>query len=195
MVELLKVFDEDYRYIHNEYREKIHESGLWHETFHCWLVDEENVYIQKRSFVKKDFPGMYDITAAGHLLADETVMDGVREVEEEIGIVIDHMKLQSTGVVRDTIKLPGFIDNEFANVFVYKYTFAPTDFKLQQEEVDGIHIVEIQDLVMLFRSRVVKVVCKNIHTGEVGELKLTDFVPHETEYFIAIADMLNNIAP
>jgi isopentenyldiphosphate isomerase len=190
LVELLKVFDDDYQYIHDEMRETVHEKGLWHETFHCWLVDEANVFIQKRSAVKKDFPSLYDITAAGHLLADEEIMDGVREVEEELGIQVDLSKINQMGAVRDVIRMPGFIDKEYANIFVYKSDFSSADFKLQQEEVDSIHTVEIQELVTLFRNEVTKVDCRNIDTGEVCELMLTDFVPHETEYFNVIADML-----
>ena len=124
VVERLKVFDENYRYVCDETREKVHKKGLWHETFHCWLVDGTNVFIQKRSATKKDFPSLYDITAAGHLMANEEIMDGIREIEEELGIEVDPLKLKRMGVVRDVITLPGFIDKEFANVFLYTSNFS-----------------------------------------------------------------------
>lgn len=187
MVERLKVFDEKYQYLYDESRDTIHEKGLWHETFHCWLMDDDHVYIQKRSADKKEFPNLYDITAAGHLLAQEEVMDGIREVEEEIGIKVDYSKLSNMGFVQDTIRLPYFIDNEFANVFLYQSTFMPDDFILQQEEVDSIHAVEIQSLAALFHGEVANVRCRNIKTDEVSEILLTDFVPHETEYFRTMA--------
>lgn len=185
MVELLKVFDEDYKYVCDETREIIHKKGLWHETFHCWLLDEINVFIQKRSATKKDFPSLYDITAAGHLLADEDVIDGIREVEEELGIQVDLSKLKRMDAVRDVIRLPDFIDQEFANVFLYQSTFAPADFTLQKEEVESIHAVSSKDLQALFRGEVENIVCL-----DGTKIRLSDFVPHETEYFNAIADML-----
>ncbi|MBD7986371.1 NUDIX domain-containing protein [Sporosarcina sp. Sa2YVA2] len=190
MTERLKVFDEDYRYIGEETRDMVHEKGLWHETFHCWLVDETNVYIQKRSYAKKDFPGLYDITAAGHLLASEKVMDGIREVEEELGITVDSAKLLKAGVVRDVIRLPGFIDKEFTNVFLYQSTFSPTDFSLQKEEVEGIYTVLINDLKALFQNERYRVLCTNLMDGVQGEATLNDFVPHETDYFNKVAEML-----
>ena len=185
VVERLKVFDENYRYVCDETRETVHKKGLWHETFHCWLVDGTNVFIQKRSAAKKDFPSLYDITAAGHLTADEEVMDGIREIEEELGIEVDPLKLKQMDIVQDVITLPGFIDKEFANVFLYTSNFSLNDFTLQQEEVDSIHAVSIEDLQALFRGEV-----DNIYCGD-NKITLSDFVPHETSYFQAVAKFLS----
>lgn len=191
MTERLKVFDKDYRYIGEETRENVHEKGLWHETFHCWLMDEKNVYIQKRSAAKKDFPSLYDITAAGHLLATENVLDGIREVEEELGIEVNLEKLVNAGVVSDVIRLPGFIDKEFTNVFLYKSSFSPADFSLQKEEVEGIYTVGIDDLKALFLNESNLAICRNLRNGSFCEVTLNDFVPHETKYFTEIAEKLD----
>lgn len=185
-MELLKVFDEDYKYVREETRETVHREGLWHETFHCWLVDGTNVFIQKRSATKKDFPSLYDITAAGHLLADEDIMDGIREVEEELGLQVDPSKLKRMGAVRDVIRLPGFIDKEFTNVFLYQSTFETSDFTLQQEEVESIHAISIEELQRLFVGEVDEIQGENEST-----LTLSDFVPHETTYFHAVAEFLD----
>ena len=68
-------------------REEIHRLGYWHETFHCWFVkkvhNEWMIYFQLRSKEKADYPLLLDITAAGHLLAGETINDGIREIDEE----------------------------------------------------------------------------------------------------------------
>lgn len=189
-MERLKVFDENYTYVKEDSRDEVHRQGLWHETFHCWLVDDEFVYIQKRSAVKKDFPGLFDITAAGHILATETVMEGIREVEEELGLVIDLEKMYAKGVVRDVIELPGFIDREFANVFVYQSTFRPSEFLLQQEEVASVHAVRKSALTALFLTEVETVLCTNIFDGTMLEIGLVNFVPHERIYFEQIAPLL-----
>ena len=60
------------------------------------------------------------------------------------------------GIVQDVITLPGFIDKEFANVFLYTSNFSQNDFTLQQEEVESIHVVSIEDLQALFKGEVDK---------------------------------------
>lgn len=186
-MEHLKVFDENYTYLRDESRDNVHRDGLWHETFHCWLLDENFVYIQKRSAVKKDFPGMYDITAAGHILSTETVGDGIREVEEELGVDVDLSKLHSKGVVQDCIELSNFMDREFANVFLYESTVTARDLSLQLEEVESIYVVGRRALIQLFLSEVTAVNCSNIHDGTSVLISLDDFVPHETSYFKQVA--------
>ena len=186
-MELVKVFDENYTYIKDECRDTVHREGLWHETIHCWFVNEGFVYIQKRSAVKTDFPGLFDITAAGHILATETVEEGVREVEEELGIKIDFSKLYAKGVIRDVIELPKFHDYEFANVFLYESTNIPSDFTLQQEEVESVHVVKREAFIQLCLNDITTVMCVNIFDGTSDKISLNDFVPHERTYFEAIA--------
>ena len=189
-MERLKVFDESYTYVKDDSRDEVHKKGLWHETFHCWLVDDEFAYIQKRSAMKKDFPGLFDITAAGHIMATESIMDGIREVEEELGLVVDLKKMHAKGVVRDVIELLGFVDREFANVFIYRSKFKPSEFLLQQDEVASVHIVKRQELGSLFLNKTAAVLCTNIFDGTVLEIGLVNFVPHERTYFEQIALLL-----
>jgi isopentenyldiphosphate isomerase len=88
--EKIKIFDDNKNLIGEASRSDVHRIGYWHEAFHCWFISNEKgndyIYLQLSSKNKKDYPNLFDITAAGHLLADETVEDGVRESKEEIGI-------------------------------------------------------------------------------------------------------------
>lgn len=189
-MELLKVFDSDYTYVKKESRDTVHAEGLWHETFHCWILDEHYVYLQKRSSNKKDFPGCFDISAAGHLLADESVADGIREVEEELGVHVDSSRLSFGGVIRDVIEIGDFLDREFANVYLYHSSFTTSDFSLQPEEVDSIHLVKRHALAQLFANEQSTVPVISIADGSPSEIGLSDFVPHEKTYFEKIGELL-----
>lgn len=109
--------------------------------FHCWFLKNENnidyIYFQLRSKVKNDFPNLLDITAAGHILADETVGEGFREIKEELGMDVSMEDLELIGVIKDCIITENFIDKEFGNVYMYRVNEEPV-YKLQKEEVSGI---------------------------------------------------------
>ncbi|WP_051041723.1 NUDIX hydrolase [Planococcus halocryophilus] len=121
--EKLRIYDEHRVAQDIASRQTIHEQGYWYETFHCWVISREDekdmIYLQLRSEDKKDFPGLFDITAAGHLLADETVKDGVREVREELGLKVSFNELISLGTIKDQLAIGGFLDNEHCHCFLY----------------------------------------------------------------------------
>lgn len=189
-MEKIKVFDEQFQYIGIHSRDYVHRKGLWHETFQCWLIDDDFVYIQKRSANKKDFPSLFDITAAGHLEAHETVEDGVREIEEELGIKVAFTDLISVGIIQDVILLPHFSDYEFAHVYFHKADFKAEDFILQEDEVESIYRIKRQDFIRLCFGEVERTIAYRLGDQEMSEVKLTDFVPHETIYFQTIAEKL-----
>ncbi|MFS0639258.1 NUDIX domain-containing protein, partial [Mesobacillus foraminis] len=140
--EQLKIFDEYRNQMGVATREEVHRLGYWHEAFHCWFISKEQgidyIYLQLRSKNKKDYPNLLDITAAGHLLANETVQDGIREIKEEIGVDISFHELIPLGIIDYSVKRDDFIDKETANVFLYKSQKSFDDFTLQEEEVAGI---------------------------------------------------------
>ncbi len=196
--EVLAVFDENHLKIGEQSRDIIHRQGLWHETFHCWIVHlEEGVpylYFQQRSNVKKDFPNLFDITAAGHLLAHESVNDGIREVEEELGLNISMEELQSIGIIKDTILQGGFIDNEFAHTFLLIAEKFQLAFHLQKDEVSGIFTSPLSEVVRLYDKKVdrISLQCITSYNKEVSQIGVTlkDFVPHGIGY---MKEVLNSI--
>src|SRR4051794_1911294 len=107
--ELLDVFDDNMELIRKAPRAEVHAKGLWHQTFHCWIVraahDGQYVLFQRRGPTKKVFPNTLDITAAGHLQSGETVEDGIREVNEELGISARYGDLIPLGIKFDVAQI------------------------------------------------------------------------------------------
>ncbi len=183
-------------------RQAVHEKGYWHETFHCWIVSHEDqknmIYLQLRSRDKKDFPGLFDITAAGHLLADEAVRDGIREVQEELGLKVDFEELISLGMIKDQILLPNFIDNERCHCFLYrKKVNSDATFELQTEEVSGMAKIDFEELADLFTGKKKKVDVEEfiISSGESSIFKraigLKDLVPHSQSYLENVIEQMS----
>lgn len=192
--ELLKVFNEEHKQIGVGTREEIHKLGLWHETFQCWFIanhkGKEYVYLQLRSDLKKDYPGLLDITAAGHLLESETVFDGIREIKEELGMDVLFEDLYSLGVMKYSVTMGELIDNELAHVFLYVCMLEWEQFTLQTEEVSGIVQVELSEFVKLWNGELEEIEIIGFKLNEVGAkspihqlVGKTSFVPHEQSYY------------
>jgi isopentenyldiphosphate isomerase len=202
--ELLKIFDEQGTEIGTAPRSEVHKAGHWHETFHCWFIEtcsaHKNIYFQIRSLVKKDYPNLLDITAAGHILANETFVDGLREVKEELGIDIGFEELVSLGVIKDSLVSPEFIDNELCHVYVYNKSIPYELFNLQQEEVAGIVRTRLDDFEKLWFGEINEIevdgfVMKQDDKKEYTCLKVAKdtFVPHEDAYIARVIAAMKKI--
>jgi len=198
--EELKIFDEKRNEIGIAERDEVHKRGYWHETFHCWFVDKKNgidyIYFQKRSVAKKDFPNQLDITAAGHILSNESVGDGIREVREELGISVRMEDLISLGIINDCIITNNFIDKEYGHVFLYHMKGADK-FNIQIEEVCGILKTEFESFFDLCLGQKDEIQIEGFELNELGneiQLKknvtLDQFVPHQKDYLVKVVKLI-----
>ncbi|MBM7632435.1 NUDIX hydrolase [Geomicrobium sediminis] len=182
-MEYLDVFDKNYKHIGVEERTKVHQKGLWHHTFHCWLIkkehDETYVLFQKRSNTKEDYPDLFDISAAGHLEAGETPNDGVREVEEELGLSFAIEELDFLGVIPVEASMGiGKFDREYC----YTYSKLVDDqlfnqLKLDTKEVESVSWFSLKECEQLL--------CDN----EIDPR----FVPHPKAYYQKVIDALSKM--
>ncbi|MFD9625650.1 NUDIX hydrolase [Peribacillus muralis] len=192
--EKLKIFDENKNQIGVASRSDVHKIGYWHEVFHCWFISNEHgmdyIYLQLRSENKKDYSNLLDITAAGHLLINETVKDGVREIKEEIGIDVAFEDLVQLGVIDYCVTKDNFIDKELANVFLYKSQNTLDDFTLQVEEVSGIVRAKFTDFTQLWFCEKDEIEISGFEVNNDGNtLKIEKyvnrdhFVPHQFSFY------------
>ncbi|MCA0985041.1 NUDIX domain-containing protein [Halobacillus yeomjeoni] len=186
MAEILTVFDENMNVKGEKDRSLVHLEGDWHETFHCWIFEEKGnetfIYFQKRAEHKKEFPGLFDITAAGHVEAGESVLSaGVREVKEELGTTVDEKDLINMGIFQEELISSTLIDREICNVYMLPM-FEKREFTIGEEVTD---IIKIK---LLEWERLLNDDCTCINgTSVLNDKKLPlrkgDFVPHEENYY------------
>lgn len=197
--EILTTFDDNGNITGSAPRSEVHRLGLWHETFHCWFVGKEKnslqIYLQLRSEHKQDYAGLLDITAAGHLLNSEGPQDGIREVQEELGIGVTYEELIPLGIVPYTMDKAGFLDRERAHVFLYVNNVPFTRFQLQQEEVAGIVTASFAELRRLWLGEQTSVQIQGFRVNDDGEritldqyADISHFVPHERAYYLRILE-------
>ena len=135
-------------------RSEVHRDGDYHKTVHVWIINDKNeILLQRRSPNKDSYPNMLDISSAGHLMAGDSSLDGaVREIKEELNIDVnpDDLKLIKT-LKKHSNPKPGFINNEFADVYIYKTNKDISDMKYQEEEISEILFVpfyKFKDMVI-----------------------------------------------
>ena len=155
MTELIDIFNANHERIGVCDRASVHQQGLWHQTFHCWIVSYHDnagyLLLQLRSAAKKDHPNMLDVTAAGHLAAGEQALDGLRELEEELGVFTEAGDLRYLGIKHDIMdRTHGVRNREFAHVYILRDDRPIEEYRLQEDEVSGLVEVSIEDGLALF---------------------------------------------
>ena len=147
--------------------------------------------------MKKDYPSLFDITAAGHLLAHETVLDGVREIKEEIGIDVYINDLISLGVIDYQVNKTGFIDKELANVYLYIVDNIINEVTPQKEEVSGIVRTEFESFCKLWLGELDYIRIEGIEVIDENKILIDKmigkdhFVPHEISYYENIIKLID----
>ncbi|OIN68194.1 NUDIX hydrolase [Exiguobacterium sp. KRL4] len=178
--EQLMVVDISGRPLYRATRQTVHTEGLWHETFHCFVIDLEkgHVLLQQRAKQKKDFPELLDITAAGHLLAGETPAEGVRELKEEIGLVRAFEDLYPIGVFLEELMFPDLLDRERVHLFITDSPEPLHRYVLQTTEVSRLVAFSFSEFARLTEDGTDELVT-------VGQeiIRRDQFVPHPVSYW------------
>ena len=191
MTELFDIYDEALNHIGVKPREAVHQDGDWHQVFHCWVIGrDENgdayVILQKRA-AGKDYPGKIDISAAGHLEAGESVPDGVREIEEELGLRVEFEDLIPLGRRLAMTKDGGMVDCQICHVFLYECNQALSSYRFPIDEIAGLLKLRIVDGLRLFtgETRFVTAAAVGLDEERIA-ITLADFTPNIDNYALKI---------
>jgi isopentenyldiphosphate isomerase len=122
-------------------RDEVHSRGLWHRAIICAIVNSDNkVLLQQRAFNKEKYPGLWDLSVAGHIIAgDDSVSTVIRETNEEVGFNISRkITLNDFCFItsfRSIVKIGDFIENQFYDFFILK------DFNLKELQFNDNEVI------------------------------------------------------
>jgi isopentenyldiphosphate isomerase len=175
------------------WKSEAHRRGLWHRCIHCWIfgVDagsgEPYLLVQRRAATKDTWPGYVDLTAGGHLATGEETLDGLREVEEELGLRVGPDRLVPLGTRRAEQRIPEGFDREFQDVFLVRDDTPPGDLRLQREEVEAVLGIGLDDAEALGAAG--SAPAREYRDGEASEVQvhISDFVPDTDDYLRRVA--------
>lgn len=138
-------------------RSLVHKDGDWHGASRIWIARRRKkgggmeVLLQRRSEEKDSYPGLWDVSAAGHVSAGGNFLEtAVRETEEELGITLDpseliylfSLKSESTWRYRGE----NFTDREIHHVFMTWKDVDICSLSLQKEEVAEVMWINTEKL-------------------------------------------------
>lgn len=195
--DVVNVYDASYNCVGIMPRSIVHRDGLWHETFHCWFMQRESadgketayLWFQQRSAAKKDYPNLLDITSAGHLNYRERPCDGVREIEEELGIHVPFEELRDLGVRINVEKTPTLFNNEYNRVFLYDCPYGMDHVRFADGEVQGIYRIKVEEGIKLFCGEAAQITAEGyvrVKDQQVAASLLVDiscFVPRPVDSY------------
>lgn len=173
------------------WKSEAHRQGIWHRCFHCWVsgADDSGPYllVQRRAAAKSTWPGKLDVSAAGHLASGEAPLDGLRELEEELGLRVGSERLIPLGTRRIEQEIPQGCDREFHEVFLLRDDTPPADLKLQIEEVESVLRLNLEEIEALRNEEMVPVVEWRDGEFVTTRISLADFVPNDDGYLWRVA--------
>ena len=187
MSELFDIFDEGLNHIGVKPRDAVHRDGDWHQVFHCWVIGRDPtgdafVILQKRA-QGKDYPGKVDISAAGHLEAGESVRDGVREIEEELGLQLDYDDLIPLGKRLGIAKEADIIDCQICHVYFYECDQPLKAYRYPRDEIAGLLKLKLADGLRLLSGEVEHVSALAVGLGASDiEIRRCDFISSIDNY-------------
>ena len=180
MDEFVDILNEDGTYTGQRIlKSEAHKNGIFHPTVHVWLYTHNGLLlIQKRGRYKKSFPSLWDVSVAGHIAAGENIIESaLREVEEEISLILPPDALKKIGVFKSQKDHhENFKDYEFHHSFIAQLKVPLSDLRKQDSEVEEIALIPLQTFA----------------EETIGLANPSKYVPHDPAYYNTVIKAIKN---
>ncbi len=174
--EFIDIFDENENLLGYCEKEYAHKLGFFHKVFGCLIYNNKKnkVFFQIKNPNHNKKP-LLEITAGGHLMSGETLENGVREIKEETGFVVDYKKL--VFIEKRTCKKvisENYQINEFQYFYLLDFNIKVEDFKnYDSEEIIGFVELDIYELLKLLKGKIKKIKGRR-ETGKLINITISD---------------------
>ena len=148
--EMLDIFSRNGEYLGVESRDFCHsgKANVYHKAVLIWFKNSKGeILVTKRAMNKKQYPGKWEMSAAGHVDAGESPLDTcVREIKEELGIDIEKEKIEylTEWIIDEELEL--------AQVYLVRKDIPINNMCIEREELDDIKWLSYNEFVKLLYS-------------------------------------------
>lgn len=178
-------------------RAAVHRDGDWHRSIHVWVAGvgedgEPFLMFQRRNQAKDTWPGRLDSTVGGHYRHGESLIETLRETEEEIGLSVSLAELRPLGVrVCANEAEAGVTDRELQDVFLLQSNRPLAVYRPHPAELASLIRLPIAGVLGLFAGEVTTVTGQSLAPGaeraESETVDFGDFIPNIDRYFYRVA--------
>lgn len=180
---------------HVKPRAAVHRDGDWHRCVFVWIVRRgrrgPELVLQRRAATKATWPGRYDASVAGHVRAGETLVEALREVEEELGVRVHPEDLvpQPPHAEEHAFE-DGRVDREHHQVWLVHRDDALETYRPAADEVSGLLAVPTRALADLASGLATEITGLVLVARDAGDatrlspvtLHADDLVPYTGDY-------------
>ena len=155
--EMVMALDDNSREIGLVSRRLANRVGIWHLCAQVFVLVREvegSAYLlfQRRSRKKSVSPGVIDISASGHVTAEQdSLTAALSELKEELGIDVAEERLTFIGRRIDLYSSEKALSRIFADVFIVEITQAHLkEICTAPEEVEEVLLIKPESLMEMF---------------------------------------------
>ncbi len=185
-------------------RAAVHRDGDWHRAVHVWVAGHDDdvgpfLLMQRRSLAKDTWPGVLDATVGGHYRAGESLVETLRETEEEIGVAVAMAELLPLGIRVCANEVPdlGIYDRELQDVFLLLDDRPLTAYRPHPAELAELIRVPLAPLIDLQRGQPEPITVQRILPGTaeatLATISAGDFVPTVDRYVLRVAVAVDRV--
>lgn len=170
--EMVDVYDENGELLGQATSRLAHSAGLWHRSFHCWIVSPRpdgsgwSIVLQQRG-PWSTYANYLDMSVAGHYQAGEGVEGGIRECKEELGIDVhpDQLRLIARRTINERVE-NGSLNREFQDIYLMQAQPGLAPYQLGYPEVAAVYECDLADLCDLVSGHVPRLRAKGKRVAE-----------------------------
>lgn len=129
-------------------KSEAHDKSLRHGGAHLWIYNSKGeVLLQLRHRKKVIRPNVWDVSAAGHIIAGDTPKEtAVREAKEELGLNVDPKKFKFIGVKKVAEPMPeGWTHRVFNWTYLTQLDLGLEGLELEKDEVTDIRCIPLDE--------------------------------------------------
>lgn len=147
-------------------RDDVHRQGLWHKGFIGVVVNgNDEILMQQRSSAKEKFPGLWDLSGAGHVIAGEdSFVALIRELSEEIGTYVERNvsakkcryleSFKNEHVYYDPKLQQEVHERVWYDFYLIRHDQDISEFTFNDDEVQNVKWMSIYDIIKLEKQDV-----------------------------------------